>query len=372
MVRHPKPTEAGGPGRPARTGRRRLLTEAAVGLVLGAIAVAVIMTCVRSFLPSHQTYTSIPEVNTLGMSLAANHSAGTDDTPASRISSLPVLSYHQMDNGCAPTAQQCTTAKFSMDNVTQRQFYGQMSWLYSHGYRTVTAKQYSQWATGKQVMLPAKPVLLTVDDGIANFYAGATPVLRNFGFTMVSMVVSGFATSAQDGARQFKGWDATWSQLANLPAGTWEFAFHAGPTGHLLTSNSRCPYFYACMRPGESDASYEARVAHDIDAGLAAERAHLGSRMQTDMWAVPYNDLAQPGAEPQSAAVPRSWVNDYAARKFAVVFVDGQASRANQHYRYEVHGTDTLAFFASQLENLSVFTRNPGQATAAARPGGRS
>jgi hypothetical protein len=54
------------------------------------------------------------------------------------------------------------------------------------------------------------------------------------------------------------------------------------------------------------------------------------------------------------------------------VFVDGQTSRANQHYRYEVHGTDTLAFFASQLENLGVFTRNPGQATAAVRPGGRS
>ena len=369
MVRQPKRARDGGRGLPTR---RRLLTETAIGVVLGAIAVVVIMSCVRSFMPSAQKYPSIPEVNGIGLSLTADHPGGTADTPASRISSIPVLSYHQMDNGCVPTAQLCTTSGFTEDNVTQRQFYDQMSWLYSHGYRTVTAEQYIKWVTGKQVMLPAKPVLLTVDDGIVNFYAGATPVLRNFGFSMVSMVVSGFAQGAQDNVRRYRGWDATWTQLANLPSGTWEFAFHAGPAGHLLTPGTNCQYFYPCMRSGETAAAYKTRTAHDIDAGLAAVQAHLGSRVSTDMWAVPFNDLAQPGAEQVSGAVPRTWLNDYAQRKFAVVFVDGQTSRANQHYRYEVHGTDTLTFFASQLNQPDVFSRNPGPATATARPGGRS
>ena len=159
-------------------------------------------------------------------------------------------------------------------------------------------------------MLPAKPVLLTVDDGIANFYAGATPVLRHFGFTMVSMVVSGFAQGAQDGMRQYKGWDASWAQLANLD-GTWEFGFHAGPQGHLLTPGTDCPYFYPCQRAGETAAAYKARVAHDIDAGLAAEQAHLGSRINPQMWAVPFNDLAQASDQPQSGTSPAAWLRSW-------------------------------------------------------------
>jgi hypothetical protein len=353
-------------------GPRRLLTEAIIGLVLGAIAIAAIVTCVRTFLPSGQKYPFIPEVNQTGLSLAGTHSGGPADTAAARIDSIPVLSYHQMDNGCAPAARQCDTAGFSRDSVTQRQFYDQMAWLYSHGYRTITSEQYVTWATGGHSILPAKPVLLTVDDGIANFYAGATPVLRHFGFTMVSMVVSGFAQGAQDGARQYKGWDASWGQLANLPGDTWEFAFHAGPQGHLLTKGTDCPYFYPCQRPGDSAAAYRARVSNDIDRGLAAEYTHLGSRMNTAMWAVPFNDLAQDSSQPQSGTSPASWLNDHADHRFAVVFVDGYTSRANQHYRYEVHGTDSLAFFAGQVERPDVYTKYPSVGTATARAGGQS
>jgi hypothetical protein len=351
---------------------RRMLTETVVGLVLGAIAIAAIVTCIYSFLPSGQKYPYIPEVNKIGLSAAHNYSGGPDDTPATRIGSIPVLSYHQMDNGCAPTAQRCAAAGSSVDSVTQRQFYEQMSWLYNHGYRTMTSEQYVTWATGGQVMLPAKPVLLTADDGIANFYAGATPVLRHFGFTMVSMVVSGFAQGAQDGVRQYKGWDAGWAQLGNLSSGTWQFAFHAGPDGHRLTSGTDCHYFYPCQRAGESATAYQARVTRDIDAGLAAQQAHLGSRVNTGMWAVPFNDLAQDPTMPQSGSSPHTWLNDYAARKFAVAFVDGETSRANQHYRYEVHGTDDLAFFTQQVQRSDVYSKYPSPATATARPGGES
>ena len=369
MVKHRKRT---GPDGAALATPRRMLTETVVGLALGAIAIAAIVTCIYSFLPSSQKYPYIPEVNKIGLSLTSNYSNAPGNTPGARISSIPVLSYHQMDNGCAPTAQQCAAAGFNRDSVTQRQFYEQMSWLHNHGYQTITAEQYVTWSTAGRVMLPAKPVLLTVDDGIANFYAGATPVLRHFGFTMVSMVVSGFAQGAQDGVRQYKGWDAGWAQLGNLPASTWQFAFHAGPDGHTLTSGTGCQYFYPCQRAGESAAAYKARVTRDIDAGLAAQKAHLRSRMNTGIWAVPFNDLAQDPDQPQSGSSPHTWLNDYSARKFAVVFVDGETSRANQHYRYEVHGTDNLAFFAQQVQRADVYSKYPSPATATARPGGQS
>jgi hypothetical protein len=348
------------------------VAEAIIGLVLGAIAVSVIWTCARSFLPHPRgNYPSIPTVNSIGVSPAAS-TIPAAGTPASTIDSIPVLTWHQMDNGCAATAATCASPEYGFSNVTQRQFYDQMSWLHSHGYQTVTARQYVTWATGGQAMLPAKPVLLTVDDGIANFYAGATPVLQHFGYTMVSMVASGFAQGAQDGIRQYKGWDATWTQLSTLPAGTWEFGFHAGPAGHVVASGTACPYFYPCQRPGETAAAYQARVARDVDAGLAAEQAHLGSRISPQIWAVPFNDLAQAADQPQSGKSPAAWLNDYASRRFAVVFVDGYTSRANQHYRYEVHGTDTLAYFARQVERPDVYTRYPNAGTAAAPAGGQS
>lgn len=349
---------------------RRRAVEAVTAVVLGAVAVIAILSGTTGFLPRAQAHPFIPAANAIGVP-ANSLPPGASTTPGTRITSIPVISWHQMDNGCQPTEPRCTAADYGMTNVTQRQFYDELSWLHSRGYRTVTAEQYVKWAAGQPVLLPEKPVLLTVDDGIANFYAGATPVLRHFGDTMVSTVVSGFAQAAQDGESAYKGWDASWTQLRNLPEHTWEFAFHAGPLGHAAT-NASCPYFYPCQRAGESAAVYQKRVKADIDQGVAAAERELGNRVTTTMWAVPFNDLAQAPGEPQSGAEPARWLQEYAGKRFAVVFVDGLNTRAGQHYRYEVHGPDTLAFFAGQVERAGLYTRLPSPATASARAGGQS
>jgi hypothetical protein len=350
--------------------KRRTLMEAIAGVALGAIAVGAIATGARGFAPQQDAHPAIPAVNAIGVP-ADSKAPGADTMSARKIKSIPVISWHQMDNSCEPTAALCATPEFAETNVTQRQFYDELSWAYGHGYRTVTAAQYVAWATGKNIMLPDRPVLLTVDDGIANFYAGATPVLRHFGFTMVSMVVSGFAQGAQDKAQKYQGWDATWTQLRNLPDDVWEFAFHAGSDGHV-TADASCPYFYSCQRPGETAAAYQARVEADINAGIAAEKRELGDRVNSQMWAVPFNDLAQDDTQPQSGAEPARWLQGYADQKFTVVFVDGQTSRDDQHYRYEVHGTDNVAFFAGQVGRSDIYTKYPSPATGTARPGGQS
>jgi hypothetical protein len=351
--------------------RRRHLVEALIGLVLGGVAIVAVASGVSAYTPHKQAYPYIPSADYISIPSGRSAPAAAD-TPGSRIESVPVLSWHQMDNGCAATAAQCSSPEYSESSVTQRQFYDELSWLHAHGYQTISADQYVAWATGRPVMLPAKPALLTVDDGIANFYAGATPVLQHFGYSMVSMVVSGFAQGAQDGVRKYKGWDATWTQLGNLPSGTSSFAFHAGPEGHLQNASAVCPYFYPCQRAGESASAYQARVTEDVNAGLAAEQSNLGSRVDTEMWAVPFNDLAQAPDEPQSGQAPQKWLEDYAVSKFAVVFVDGYTSRANQHYRYEVHGADSLSYFAAQVNRTDIYTRISGPATATARAGGPS
>jgi len=349
--------------------RRRRLTEAITGMTFGAVAIGAILVGAKSFAPQ-ANHPYIPAVNAIGVP-ASNYPAGADTTAAKKISAIPVISWHQMDNGCAATAVQCASPEYAETNVSQRQFYNEISWLYGQGYRTVTAAQYVAWSTGQDVKLPAKPVLLTTDDGIANFYAGATPVLRHFGYSMVSMVVSGFAGGAQGKVRQYAGWDATWTQLRSLPSDVWEFAFHAGADGHTTTEAS-CAYYYPCQRSGESDAAYEARVKTDINAGIATEQRELGDRVNTQMWAVPFNDLAQGGSEPRSGPDPARWLQNYAEQKFAVVFVDGLTTRDNQHYRYEVHGTDSLTFFAEQVERANVYSGYPNPATGTVRAGGQS
>jgi hypothetical protein len=355
--------------------KRRYRTEAIIGIVLGLIAALAIWTQAKPLIPHKPSYPVIPAVNAIHVPTWDYPSSASAATTASLGTvSIPVLSYHQMDNGCAPTAATC----HAVDSVSQREFYTQMEWLHSHNYHTITAPEYVKWALGQKVTLPYRPVLLTVDDGIANFYGPATPVLEHFGYNAVSMIVSGFANRASDGVRgskgvDFAGWDATWTQLQNLNPAVWSFAFHAGWSGHLaLAGNANCPYFYPCQKAGETAPVYEARVSGDIERGIATEKHELGSRIDTQMWAVPFNDLAQSPNEPQSGAAPHKWLNQFATIHFKVVFVDGLTTTKNQHYRFEVHGTDSLNYFAHQVNRSPVFVRFPGRATAYAPAGGQS
>ena len=196
--------------------------------------------------------------------------------------------------------------------------------------------------------LPAKPILLTVDDGIDNFYAPGTAVLQHFGYSMVSMVVSGFANGSQQGLRPYVHWDASWTQLRALNPAIWGIAFHAGARGHLLF-NRTCPYFYPCQLAGESAAAYQARVSADVLAGQAQLTQEIPTA-DTQIWTVPWNDLAQTPNQPQSGAEPKLWLQAFAQSHFPVIFVDAFVSNAHgEHYRFEVHGTEGMAYFVHEL-----------------------
>ena len=178
--------------------------------------------------------------------------------------SIPVLVYHQLDNGCAAISLQCDGHE--VESSSERQFAEDLAWLYGHGFRTVTSAQYAAWAQGERIALPSKPVFLTADNGISNMLTGATPLLQRIGYTMTAMVVTGFAdgasgdckapeimtsaglVSAQPGCgKDNKNWDMTWQQLQALPASTWSFALEAGPSGHFVQDyDPACPVFLAC------------------------------------------------------------------------------------------------------------------------------
>jgi hypothetical protein len=326
------------------------LIEAMAGIALGAVALAAVWFGAKPIVFGttpfvHATATAEAPTAAYGASYPASAAALVS---SKRPSQIPVLTYHQLNNGCSATAAMCNRTGAGDEILTTAQFYAELKSLHEQGYHSITASAYSRWAAHEPVLLPSKPILLTVDDGIDNFFEAATPVLRHFGYTMVAMIVSGFATGAENGQQPYAGFDASWTELRQLDPSIWSFAFHAGPQGHLDFTSQACTYFYPCQRSGETDAAYQARVRADVNTGVSQLQSELPGA-DTQMWAVPFNDLAQAKDEQQSGTDPSTWLPGYAQQEFAVVFVDGLRPSANEHYRYEVHGTDSLRNFTTQL-----------------------
>jgi hypothetical protein len=328
--------------------------EAVAAIVLGGVALAAIAVTIGPILHSFGVHHVRAVTDSNGTSAkfkvpAWDYPASSKvATSAAHPREIPVLAYHQLDNGCAATALMCNRVGNGAEILSERQFYDQMSYLHSQGYRTITDTQYVLWARHKAVALPAKPILLTVDDGINNFYAPATAVLRHFGYNMVAMVVTGFASGSQDGVRPYAGWDASWTQLRALDPAIWGIAFHAGARGHLLSTGT-CRYFYPCQLASESGPAYQARVSADVLGGRNLLKREIPFA-DTQIWTVPWNDLAQTSNQPQSGAEPKLWLEGFALSHFPVIFVDAFVSGAHgEHYRFEVHGNQTMAFFIREL-----------------------
>jgi hypothetical protein len=286
------------------------------------------------------------------------------------VKDIPVLAWHQVIAGtadntaediiwnfnkdCKPTALVCNS-KSNVETVSVTQLTNELAYLKRSGYQSITAAQYDNWVAGKKIPLPAKPILLTVDDGTLNSYVDVTPVLQKYGFNMVTFIVSQFADGAAADEQPYAGWNATWAQLKALPTAQWSFAFHAGARGHNVTfpNNPGCTYFYPCQLPDETDAAYQQRVSSEITIGRAVEESQLGSRFNTQMWAVPWNDLAVEKDLPTSGPDPKVWLAKWAATQFPVIFVQDPLTNGFEHerYRLEVQGTWSETTFEFNLND---------------------
>jgi peptidoglycan/xylan/chitin deacetylase (PgdA/CDA1 family) len=99
---------------------------------------------------------------------------------------VPILTYHYI----RVNPDRYDRMGFAL-SVTPSDFAAQMDWLAQSGYHTITTEDLYTYLNGYGG-LPSKPVILTFDDGYADFYTTALPILRSHGFVAVSYVVSGF------------------------------------------------------------------------------------------------------------------------------------------------------------------------------------
>jgi peptidoglycan/xylan/chitin deacetylase (PgdA/CDA1 family) len=100
---------------------------------------------------------------------------------------LPILMYHYVRT---PPSTKTDLLGYNL-SVSPAVFTTQMDWLSLHGYHPVDFNDVRAYFAGTQP-LPAKPVVITLDDGYADLYTNAFPILAAHGFKAVAYIVSGF------------------------------------------------------------------------------------------------------------------------------------------------------------------------------------
>lgn len=109
---------------------------------------------------------------------------------------LPILMYHHVKEPAAGDSE--LTRGLSVGPAA---FETQMIYLQQQGYHSVNMRQlFEALYYGKP--LPDKAVMLTFDDGYADNYAVAAPILRKYGFTGTFYIVTDLV-----GAEGYMNWD---------------------------------------------------------------------------------------------------------------------------------------------------------------------
>ncbi len=111
-----------------------------------------------------------------------------DVVPTGRVLiSLPILMYHYIRQ---PPPMLADSLGYKL-SVSPADFTAQVDSLWSNGYHPVDLNDVRAYFAGKEP-LPAKPIVITFDDGYADLYTTAYPILARHKFKAVAYIVSGF------------------------------------------------------------------------------------------------------------------------------------------------------------------------------------
>jgi peptidoglycan/xylan/chitin deacetylase (PgdA/CDA1 family) len=108
--------------------------------------------------------------------------------PGRTTMQVPILMYHYIR--VAPDSYANDRVGFDL-STSPEVFKAQMDYLDEHGYHPITLTDFRDYLRGSRP-LPDRPVVITFDDGYADLYTQAFPVLKRHHFKAVAYIVSGF------------------------------------------------------------------------------------------------------------------------------------------------------------------------------------
>lgn len=176
----------------------------------------------------------------------------TEDNDLREQVTLPVLLYHHLDENedhWGPYA------------IPPRQFEYDLQYLVKNNYEAVTLNEIIDFVY-HQGKLPAKPVLITFDDGYTSNYAYAWPLLKKYNMKAVINIIgilSDQESAASDHNVSYSY--LTWDQIIEMQeSGVIEFGNHT----YDLHNNNRT-FQGIKKRKTESIKEYQERLTEDLE-----------------------------------------------------------------------------------------------------------
>jgi peptidoglycan/xylan/chitin deacetylase (PgdA/CDA1 family) len=214
---------------------------------------------------------------------------------------VPILEYHVL--GSAPA-----DAPYPELYVTRPDFHQQMDWLDSHGYQAVTLEEVEDaWYDGGT--LPAKPVVVSFDDGYRPQFTYALPELRRHGWPGVLNLKA-------------EGSDLYTSNVEAMIAAGWELASHTINHQDLTTLDA---------------------------AGLKEELSGSRQLLRRD-YGVPVKDFCYPAGQFDSTVIEAVKQAGYVT---ATTEISGYADRESPYElaRFEILGSSGVQGMVEGLES---------------------
>ena len=131
-----------------------------------------------------------------------------------RTARVPILMYHHIAD--PPAGAKAVERDLS---VSPARFEEQLRYLRDAGYQSISTVDLVYHLT-LGTPLPAKPVIITFDDGYRDVYTNAFPLLRAYGFTATVYVITDFVDR---GLTPY----LTWPQIEEMYAAGIEFGAHS-------------------------------------------------------------------------------------------------------------------------------------------------
>lgn len=234
-------------------------------------------------------------------------------SPADNVTPVPreytrvaVLGYHNFSKTKPVTEMLMRTSEFRR----------QMEYIRDAGLRVISMQEFLDWRLG-QLQLPARCVLITLDDGWKSVYTDAFPILKEFGYPFTLFLYTKYLTGRGD---------------SMTPAMIREMQQYGATVGSHSTSH----YYPKTWKDAEAAGEEALHTMLDVEMGESFKR--LSSLFG------PIKTYCYPGGYVTPPMVERLAGYGYSA---AFTVIPGKVSIAEdpmQVHRYMVFGTDESIF----------------------------